>query len=262
MIYTHAHDHATGSPVLVEAMSLRWSPTSDPLGCRGWEVTGWEVTFDSRRPLSKMVRWFQQKGVRAVDGRFVAGIAVAWVLTGVVLAVLMRRRGHHLPVWLALGSVLGPFAVPLALERLRDRPAPNVTTTAGCDLLVGVDGSADSVAALHDALALLGDRVTSVTVATVIAHDERGTTSGDEARHSARRVLDDMVSQVEGHEIHAEILYGRADEALIAYAEAAGAEVIAVGARGRGASRTLFGSTAERLAGRSPVPVLVGRKVN
>jgi nucleotide-binding universal stress UspA family protein len=203
----------------------------------------------------------QAERSRTVNGWFVLGVAVAWVMTGVVLAVLMRRRGHHFLVWLVLGSVLGPFAVFLALERLRDRPLPNATELAGdCDLLVGVDGSAESVAALRDALGLLGDRLTSVTIATVLNHDERDTPAGDDARRSAQRMLDDVVTLIEGHEARSEILYGRADEALIAYARAAGAEVIAVGARGRGASRALFGSIAGRLVGSSPVPVLVGRR--
>lgn len=196
-----------------------------------------------------------------MDGWFVVGLVAAWALTGAVLAVVMRRRGHHFLAWFVLGSVLGPFAVPLALERLRDRPAAYTTGMPGqTDLLVGIDGSTESVAALEDALALLGSRVTSVTVATVLGHDERGTPAGDDARASARRMLDDVVSRIEGHDARGEILYGRADEALVAYAEAAGVEVIAVGARGRGASRTLFGSTAERLVGKSPVPVLVGRR--
>lgn len=196
-----------------------------------------------------------------MDGWFVAGVAAAWVLTGVILAVLMRRRGHHLVAWLALGSVLGPFAVPLALERLRDRPAPDASDLPGeCDLLVGVDGSAESEAALRDALAVLGDRVTSVTIATVLNHDERDTQAGDDVRSAARQMLDEILRGIEGHHARGEILYGRADEALITYARAAGVELIAVGARGQGASRRLFGSTAQRLVGNSPVPVLVGRR--
>ena len=75
-----------------------------------------------------------------------------------------------------------------------------------------------------------------------------------------RQTLDEVTRNIDWPDAGAEILYGRADEALIAYAEAAGAELIAVGARGHGASRTFFGSTAERLVGRSPVPVLVGRR--
>lgn len=198
-----------------------------------------------------------------MDAWFVVGLVAAWVLTGAVLAVVMRRRGHHLLAWFVLGSVMGPFAVPLALERLRDRPAPNVTAMPGeTDLLVGVDGSPESVAVLEDALALLGDRMTSVTVATVLDHDERDTPAGDAARAAARQMLEDVVSRIEGYDARWEILYGRADEALVAYAVAAGVEVIAVGARGHGASRTLFGSTAERLVGKSPVPVLVGRRAN
>lgn len=197
-----------------------------------------------------------------MDGSFVVGVAAAWVLTGVLLAVLMRRRGHHLGAWLALGVALGPFAVPLAMERLREHPStPHASEMPGdFDLLVGVDGSAESIAALHDALRLLGERLTSVTVATVLDHDERDRPESDDLRAAARRMLEDTARLIQGHDVRSEILYGRADEALIAYAQTAGAEVIAVGARGHGASRTLFGSTAERLVGRSPVPVLVGRR--
>ncbi|HVR33753.1 MAG TPA: universal stress protein [Acidimicrobiia bacterium] len=194
---------------------------------------------------------------------FLVGLAVTWILTGVVLSVVMRRRGHDLYTWLALGSILGPLAVPLALERLRTHPVAVVVEpeTGDRDVLVGVDGSRESVIALHDALALLGPHVTSLTIATVLDHDSRDTPAGDEDREAARHLLDAVIAEVGREGVRSEILYGRPEEALTAYARAAGVDVIVVGARGRGASRTFFGSVAGRIVGASDVPVLVGRRV-
>jgi nucleotide-binding universal stress UspA family protein len=197
-----------------------------------------------------------------MDGWFIIGVVAAWVLTGAVLAVVMRRRGHDLLAWFALGGVLGPLAIPLAVERLREHRRPDVAHAAvgDCDLLVGVDGSEESVTALREALALFGDRVTSVTVATVLDHDSRDPVVGDAAREAAGRILAGTIDEVGLTGARTEILYGRADEVLTAYAEDAGIDVIVVGARGRGASRALFGSIAGRIVGASHVPVFVGRR--
>lgn len=195
---------------------------------------------------------------------FLVGLAVAWAVIGVVLSVVMGRRGHDPFVWLALGLVLGPFAVPLAFERLRDRPlhvAPR-HEAGDCDVLAGVDGSKESATALHDALEVLGERVTSVTIATVVDHDNRDTPAGEEVREDARLLLAGVAEGLGVDEVRTEVLYGRPDQALTSFADAAGIELIVIGARGRGASKAVFGSVAGRLVGASSVPVLVGRKTS
>lgn len=47
---------------------------------------------------------------------FVVAIGAVWMGIGVVLAVVMGRRGHSSFGWLVLGAVLGPLAVVLAID--------------------------------------------------------------------------------------------------------------------------------------------------
>ncbi len=45
-------------------------------------------------------------------------LLVPWVAIGVAAVVLLLyRRGHRERTWLLLGGILGPFIVPIALER-------------------------------------------------------------------------------------------------------------------------------------------------
>lgn len=54
-----------------------------------------------------------------MDTRYLPIIAMTWVVVGWVVAFSMRRRGFEFLPWFALGSVLGPLMVPLAIERVR-----------------------------------------------------------------------------------------------------------------------------------------------
>jgi hypothetical protein len=80
------------------------------------------------------------------------GVFLTWAAIGVTGAVVMGRRGYAPFSWLVLGAVLGPLVVPLAFARTRQtRQFPQVTdvgTWRGpVDVLVGVDGSAESITA-------------------------------------------------------------------------------------------------------------------
>lgn len=46
-------------------------------------------------------------------------VAAGWATTGVVLAVVMGRRGHSSFAWLVLGVLLGPLALILADDARR-----------------------------------------------------------------------------------------------------------------------------------------------
>jgi nucleotide-binding universal stress UspA family protein len=196
---------------------------------------------------------------------FLTGLGVAWILVGVVLSVVMRRRGHDLFVWLVLGAVLGPLSVPLAIERLRIEavhPSQPAWAPGECDLLAGLDGSPESVEAVRRAVRLFGTRVTSVTLATVLDHDSRDSTSGGELHEAAHVMLERARETLELPAARIEVLYGRPDSALTAYARSGGMDCVVVGGRGHGASEALFGSVTERLVADSPVPVLVGPRAD
>ncbi len=51
-------------------------------------------------------------------------LAAAWLAIGLVLAIVMGRRGHDSFGWLVLGTLLGPMGVVLAVAARR--------TTNGC----------------------------------------------------------------------------------------------------------------------------------
>lgn len=197
--------------------------------------------------------------------RYLVVIAVAWVAIGLVVAFLMRRRGHDFYPWFALGTVLGPLIVPLAIERARfhgvaERESKSIPTPPrrGFDLLVGLDGSEESATALASAVDLCGPLVTSLTIATVLDYDSESAPGGVELRRAAQAMLDQAASNIDLDLVQTKILFGRADRALAEYARANGVELIVVGARGRGATEALFGSITSRLVGGCQLPVLVG----
>lgn len=192
-------------------------------------------------------------------------LAGVWVLTGIVVAFLMRRRGHEFAVWLALGVILGPLMIPLAIERARyhsmaERESRAIPTPPhkGFDVVAGVDGSEESAQAIKSALKLFGDQVTSLTVATVLDYDSESAAAGPEPKENAQRMLDEIVADIGVDWVKTEILFGRADVALAEFARVHGAELIVVGARGHGATEALFGSITERLVGVCEIPIYVG----
>lgn len=192
-------------------------------------------------------------------------IVALWVATGVVTALVMRRRGHALSVWLALGSVLGPFIIPLAIERARFHEAAAASSDViatpikrGFDVVAGIDNSDEAFAAVEAALELFGASMTTLTLVTVLDYDAQSAAAGLELREKAQAVLDEIAANVDVGFVRTHILFGRADHELAEYARTHGAELIVVGARGHGASEALFGSITSRLVGVCEVPVFVG----
>lgn len=195
-------------------------------------------------------------------------VAAVWVVIGVTCAFVMRRRGHDFYVWLALGTVLGPLVVPLAIERVRfhqamDRRSETIPTPprSGFDVVAGIDGSEESMAAIESALKLFGDSLTSLSIVAVLDYDTESAAAGAEPREQAEAMLDRAAERTGVDLVRTEILYGRADRALAEFARTHGAELIVVGARGHGATEALFGSITERLVGACEVPVYVGASV-
>jgi len=191
-------------------------------------------------------------------------IALTWVSIGVITAIVMGRAGFHAWSWLVVGATLGPLAVPLAVSAHRRQPPTlfrKVTEGSSgrgqVDVLVGVDGSAESQAALRSALDLFGARIGRLTLAAVVDRDTAETPGlwEDEAR--ASESLKEMVATVAMPPPGAVLLEGSPAEALMRYAATEGFEVVAVGHRGSGASTALLGSVATRLAKAPDVPVLI-----
>lgn len=191
-------------------------------------------------------------------------IAGTWVAIGIVVAFFMYRLGHDFWAWLMVAVILGPLSVPLAIERGRyhsqrrdEADQVPATPPSGFDLLVAVDGSDDSVRALHSALGLFGDDVTGIVLATVLDFDAESAPAAEPERAAAQDMLETVAGQIEGP-VSTEVLYGPPATALADYARRQGCELLVVGARGRGATKALFGSVTAKLVGGSETPVFVG----
>jgi nucleotide-binding universal stress UspA family protein len=184
-------------------------------------------------------------------------IAVVWLTIGIVLSVVMGRRGYDTWNWLIVGAILGPLAILLAATT---RPAPPAATTAvttthsadgRVDVLVGVDGSPQSEAAIRGVDALFGDRLGRLTLASVIPLDAPPLI--DQQAHE----LLDRVAALAGDRAERVLLRGRPAIALRELAAAGHYDVLAIGRVGHGLSKALLGSTATDLAHEGGLPVLL-----
>jgi hypothetical protein len=109
---------------------------------------------------------------------FLITIAIAWGVIGLITSYVMGRRGHNPFGWLFLGAVFGPLVVPLAIGAARrarmTSQAVGVVGSRGegpVDVLVGIDGSPQSAAALGAMCALLGPRLGRLTLAAVVSFE-------------------------------------------------------------------------------------------
>lgn len=196
---------------------------------------------------------------------------VVWCAIGIVISIWMRRRGHAFFMWLYLGTVLGPLVIPLALEAIFSERVvgtvalhPSPSDRGKLAVLVGVDGSSESVAAARAAVDLLADRIGRVTLAAVVDYDSAVVDydstgySMSERRRAAEAHLDSAARAVAFENPEREILVGSPADALARAAHEGGFDLLVVGHRGRGASRALLGSVASRLASGPTVPILIG----
>jgi len=205
-------------------------------------------------------------------------VLAAWIGIGVVIAVVMGRRGHNSFGWLVVGALLGPIAMPIAVAGARSEPHGSVRVLAQAvpgagevDVLVGLDGSAESVGALHTALAILGWRIRRLSLAGVVDFDTAATESPalDERELQAelrlqqayvlslRPALELATAEESAPAPEVVILTGKPARALLDKAVEDGFDLIAIGTRGRGLTRRLLGSVATELSSHSKVPVLL-----
>ena len=190
-----------------------------------------------------------------------------WVVIGLLTGIAMGRRGHSWFGWTVIGCVLGPLVIPVALSsagRPHDAPAirlaPGEAGSGSHQVIVGIDGSAESLAAVQSAIDLLGDDIGVFTLAAVVDIDTaRPDGTGEDQRQAQAALAEAAQVAYEklGRAAETILLTGAPAPALLGHATATGAELLAIGSRGRGASRRLLGSVATQLAANAPVPVLV-----
>jgi nucleotide-binding universal stress UspA family protein len=190
---------------------------------------------------------------------------VCWSSVGLLLALLLRRDGHHLWTYVGLGIAYGPVVVIFLLDALprhdelvevvrQDDQASN--EQGWIDVLVGLDGSATGEESAFAAVNLLDLAVRRLRIATVLDF-ETGSHPESSKDDDHRRLRLQEIADASGRS-HVEIalLRGRADEALLDHAMNEGFDLIVVAHRQHRIDA--FGSTSSRLARRSDVPILIG----
>lgn len=186
-------------------------------------------------------------------------MAAVWVTIGLVLAVVMGRRGYDPWVWLVLGAVLGPLSIPFVIARVRPvtiAGRPRTEFAAGLDdkvaVLVGIDGSPESMAAARGVQDLLGSRLGRVTLVTVIPFDAAAI-----VEREAEETLCQAEASFPAGRAQRLLLQGFPAHELREHAKAGGYDTIAIGTTGRGLRTALLGSVATELAHRSKLPVIL-----
>jgi nucleotide-binding universal stress UspA family protein len=135
-------------------------------------------------------------------------------------------------------------------------------------IVLALDGSAPSQAALEAACSLARDRAGRLTVVYVCGprphpHGRHVDWHGDDdaARREGFAVLrraSETASRGYGLTAETKMLDGEIVPEIVAHAQRVGADTIVIGSHGRGGlDRVLLGSVAEGLMRASPVPVLV-----
>ncbi|WP_410535213.1 universal stress protein [Streptomyces sp. KL2] len=190
-------------------------------------------------------------------------IAVAvWIAAGLLTVWWMARRGHGGPGWLFMGVVFGPVLALIAGERVRRRPTRVARTEAGprgpgrLRVLVGVDGSPESEAALRLAVGLLGPCTETLVAAQVVDYDAAELDWHGRVVEAKSR-LSAVAEESGGRVTACEVLAGPPAAALARFAGENRIDVVVVGRHGRGLSKRLLGNVAQELLRDGSVPVLV-----
>ena len=199
-----------------------------------------------------------------MTGAVIIGIAAIWLAIGLFSAWFMGRRGHAPYAWGVIGTVFGPLVVLLAIDAIRhERGVSSRVLAVGepgsgpIDVLVGVDGSEQSVRAAETAVAIAGNRMGRLTLATVIDYDLAETDRPREEREVAEQRVAAVARRLGSAHPGTAIFAGRPAAVLAEQAKKGGYELLVVGSRGRGLSELMLGSVARQLASNSDVPVLI-----
>lgn len=139
-------------------------------------------------------------------------------------------------------------------------------------ILVGVDGSKESLDAAHFAQGLAeqtGARVTYafaleppqvIPVGPLSGYVTTSVPRSEEDLEKARRFLDALVAERPAVKASSRVELGEPSDALCEVAGQLGVDLLVVGARGHGAGRRfLLGSVSDRVVHHAPCPVLVVR---
>jgi nucleotide-binding universal stress UspA family protein len=249
------------------------------LPLRVLHVFSWPALYPPFLPASVAV----QTHPRAVSRHLVETVAAAVAQTHPDLVIDTKIVDGYPPAVLVDASrhaafvVVGHRGIGGFAELLTGSVGGHITTHAHCPVLVvrgrvptdaprapivvGVDGSKASRAAIQVALAEARTRGCDVVMAQVLppAHSWPDPTTDTDRTDAVRAVLDDVAGGYPDVKVRAELLHGRSPAHVLAtLADDVGAGLIVVGTRGIGGFRgLLMGGTCRALIDHTPCPLIV-----
>lgn len=188
-----------------------------------------------------------------------------WSGSGILACLVFRRMGHNFLIFAGLALWMGPFIIYLMLYVTRaDTPMITDQLRAGIpgegwlDVLVGTDGSPESMDSVCAALQTLSPALRRVAIASALDAETARSRNAFTTDEDLADALAEVAERSNLPTASLVLLSGRADKALSAYATAEGFDVILVGHESFRIAGAILGSTIRRLAGNATVPVFVG----
>ncbi|WP_166806289.1 universal stress protein [Cryobacterium cheniae] len=195
-------------------------------------------------------------------------VAVGWVLVGLAAAFVMIRRGHDALIWVVLGVAAGPFSIALAglaayLEReelAESAVIPGESLEGDVRVLVCIDGSEAADHAAVTAVLLLGARLQTVTLLTVLDYDIALDVAPEKLDRIAAGIQSAAVTQLAALAVHpfSTRATGSAAEQILRRSGSGAYDLLALGTHRQRRSRFL-GSVAREIANKSRIPLLTVR---
>ncbi len=191
---------------------------------------------------------------------------VVWAASGVVTAAILARHGHNFWFFAAMGLGFGPFVVLVWLEGARGQRSKSVVVRSSdatnergwIDVLVGLDGSADSVESVGQVLKTLRQAVRRIRLVSALDHEISN--SPDSFLSDDRRVeyLNAAAQSLGVVDAEIALISGQPDKALLDHAAKNKFDLLVVAHRGHPVISGIQGSTVARLARSAEIPVLIG----
>ena len=127
-------------------------------------------------------------------------------------------------------------------------------------MLVGVDGSEDAMGALVSAIALFGNRIGRLTIATVLDFALEKTSAGRHEQTLAAEMLAthaQVAGELLGREVETTMLHGRPADALVQHTLDANYDLIVVSPAGKAHHAYFSAASHPSLARGAGVPVVI-----
>lgn len=176
----------------------------------------------------------------------VIALVASWMAIGLLTALALRRRGHEFGPNAALGVILGPMFVFLALDmaRHRERDEPIRLSTSqeatGPPILVVAVGVVDDPRAASRAVESMGEKMGPIIAAVPVEYEVAERVHGMGEPPPASETLDQMAQAFAPASPGQMMLPGRAETSIpLAVEETGAGMVLLIGSESKSVAPTL-----------------------